>query len=52
MEVLYQSHRGRNIGQIKRSLQLDHKTMKRYIELVESNGFSRHEEVEDVLYYI
>ena len=52
MEVLYQSHRGRNISQIKRSLQMDRKTIRRYIELAESYGFSHHEEAEDVLYYI
>jgi Mu transposase, C-terminal domain len=52
MEVLYQSHRGRNISQIKRSLQLDRKTIRRYIELAESYGFSRYEEARDDLYYM
>jgi hypothetical protein len=52
MEVLYQSHRGRNISQIKRSLELDRKTIRRYIELAESYGFSRYEEARDDLYYM
>jgi transposase len=52
MEVLYQWHKGRNISQIKRSLGLDRKTIRRYIEMAEPYGFVRDDEVRDDLYYM
>lgn len=52
MEVLYQTHKGRNISQIKRSLGLDRKTIRKYRELAEPYGFSRYDEAKDDLYYM
>jgi hypothetical protein len=52
IEVLYQWHKGRNISQIKRSLGLDRKTIRKYIELAEPYGFSRYDEAKDDLYYM
>ena len=52
VEVLYQWHKGRNISQIKHSLGLDRKTIKKYIELVEPYGFLRDGEVMDDVYYL
>ncbi len=52
VEVLYQWHRGRNISQIKRSLGLDRKTIRKYIELAEPYGFLRDDEVRDDIYYM
>lgn len=52
IEVLYQWHKGRNITQIKRSLGLDRKTIRKYIELAEPHGFIRDDEVRDDLYYM
>ena len=51
MEVLYQTHQGRNITQIKRSLGLDRKTIRKYRELAEPYGFSCYDEAKDDLYY-
>ena len=50
VEVLYQWHKGRNISQIKRALELDRKTIRKYIELAEPYGFKRDDEVRDELY--
>jgi DNA-binding CsgD family transcriptional regulator len=52
IEVLYQWHKGRNISQIKRSLGLDRKTIRKYIELAEPYGFLREDEVRDDGYYM
>jgi len=52
VEVLYQWHKGRNISQIKRALELDRKTIRKYIELAEPYGFIRDDEVRDELYYL
>lgn len=52
VEVLYQWHRGRNISQIKQSLGLDRKTIRKYIELAEGHGFIRDDEARDYRYYL
>jgi hypothetical protein len=52
VEVLYQWHKGRNISQIKHSLGLDRKTIRKYIELAEPYGFLRDDEVRDDIYYM
>jgi transposase len=52
IEVLYQWHKGRNISQIKYSLGLDRKTIRKYIELAEPYGFLRDGEVMDDVYYL
>jgi len=52
VEVLYQWHMGRNISQIKRSVGLDRKTIKRYIELAQDCGFSRDMEIQRELFYL
>jgi len=52
VEVLYQWHKGRNISQIKRSLGLDRKTIKKDIELAQNCGFSRDMEIQPDLYYL
>lgn len=52
VEVLYQWHKGRNISQIKHSLGLDRKTIRKYIELAEPYGFLRDGEVRDDVYYL
>jgi hypothetical protein len=52
VEVLYQWHKGRNISQIKRALELDRKTIRKYIELAEPYGFIRDDEIRDELYYL
>jgi len=52
VEVLYQWHRGSNISQIKRSLGLDRKTIRKYLEMAQALGFSRDREPQDSLYYL
>ncbi len=52
VEVLYQWHMGRGISQIKRSLGLDRKTIRKYIYLAESHGFSRDIEIQQDQYYL
>lgn len=52
VEVLYQWHMGRNISQIKRSLGLDRKTIRKYIELALSQGFSQDMDVQQDNYYL
>lgn len=52
VEVLYQWHQGRNISQIKQSLGLDRKTIRKYIELAEGYGFVRDDEPKDYRYYL
>jgi hypothetical protein len=44
--------RSSNISQIKRALELDRKTIRKYIELAEPYGFQRDDEVRDELYYL
>ena len=38
VEVIYQWHRGSGISQIRRSLGLDRKTIRKYIDLAEGNA--------------
>ncbi|PKL47524.1 MAG: hypothetical protein CVV37_08170 [Nitrospira bacterium HGW-Nitrospira-1] len=45
VEVLYQWHKGRNISQIKRALELDRKTIRKYIELADPYGFIQAHEI-------
>jgi len=52
VEVLYQWHKGRNISQIKQSLGLDRKTIRKYVELAQSQGFNRDDELRDDVYYL
>lgn len=52
VEVLYQWHKGRNISQIKYSLGLDRKTIRKYIELAEPYGFLRDGEIREDMYYL
>ncbi len=52
VEVLYQWHKGSTITQIKRSLGLDRKTIKKYIDLAQRNGLSRDMEIQDRMYYL
>ena len=52
VEVLYQWHMGSNISQIKRSLGLDRKTIRKYLEMAQALGFSRDMEPRDTLYYL
>lgn len=52
VEVLYQWHQGRNISQIKQSLGLDRKTIRKYIELAEGYGFIRDDDARDYRYYL
>lgn len=51
IEVLYQWHKGYNISQIKRSLGLDRKTIRKYINLGQSFGLSRDVEVDGNSYF-
>ena len=41
VEVLHQWHMGRSITQIKHSVGIDRKTIRKYIGLAGGNGFSR-----------
>lgn len=52
VEVLYQWHQGRNISQIKQSLGLDRKTIRKYLELAEGYGFVREDGPNDYRYYL
>lgn len=52
VEVLYQWHRGRNISQVKRSLGLDRKTIRKYLDLAEPYGFNRDSEAMEYRYYL
>ena len=52
VEVLYQWHKGSTIRQIKRSLGWDRKTIRKYIELGQSHGFSRDIQIDDPIYYL
>ena len=46
VEVLHQWHSGRSISQIKRSVWIDRKTIRKYIDLAVGHGFSRDMEVQ------
>jgi transposase len=52
VEVLSQWHNGRNIKQIKRSLGFDRKTIRKYLELAERQGFTRDMPLQPYEYYI
>ena len=52
VEAIYQWHNGRNISQIKRSLGLARKTIRKYIELASREGFSRDMEIQQYDYYL
>lgn len=52
VETIYQWHNGRNISQIKRSLGLARKTIRKYIELAHLHGFSRDTEIQQYQYYL
>ena len=52
VETIYQWHNGRNISQIKRSLGLDRKTIRKYLDLARLQGFSRDMEIQEYWYYL
>lgn len=52
VEVIYQWHRGSGISQIKRSLGLDRKTIRKYIDLAEGQGFVREAELQPYTWYL
>src|SRR4030065_2250478 len=52
VEAICQWHMGRGITQIKRSLGLDRKTIRKYIGLAEENGFLRDIPVQTYEYYL
>ena len=52
VEVLYQWHKGQSIRSIKRSVGMDRKTIRKYIDLAESYGLSRNLEVQEYQYYM
>src|SRR4030065_2158158 len=52
VEAICQWHMGRGITQIKRSLGLDRKTIRKYIGLAEENGFSRDIPLQTYEYYL
>jgi transposase len=52
VEAICQWHMGRGITQIKRSLGLDRKTIRKYIGLAEAQGFSRDMPVQAYEYYL
>jgi len=52
VEVLYQWHKWRNISQIKRSVGLTRKTIRKYIALAEEQGFKREMPEQGYTYYL
>lgn len=52
IEVLYQWHKGRNISQIKHSVGIARKTIRKYITLAEESGFKRDREIQPYEYYL
>ncbi len=52
VEVLSQWHAGRRIRQIKRSVGIARKTIRKYIHLAQNCGFSRDKETQDYQYYL
>lgn len=52
VEMLSQWHAGRRINQIKRSVGIARKTIRKYIKLAQNCGFSRDKEIQDYQYYL
>ncbi|MDI6795199.1 MAG: hypothetical protein QME81_20435 [bacterium] len=52
VEVLYQWHQGCSISQIKRSMGMDRKTIRRYLDLARKCGLSREMNVQEHQYYL
>jgi len=52
IEVLSQWHAGRSISQIKRSVGIARKTVRKYLKLAEGCGFSRDSEMQAYQYYL
>ncbi len=52
VEILHQWQKGRSKSQIKRSVGMDRKTIRKYIELAEDYGFSRDMEPKPYQYYL
>lgn len=52
VEVLSQWHAGRRISQIKRSVGVARKTIRKYLKLAQNCGFSRDKEIQDYQYYL
>lgn len=52
VEVLYQWHQGRSISQIKRSMGMDRKTIRKYLDLARKYGLSRDMNVQEHQYYL
>jgi transposase len=52
IEVLSQWHAGRSISQIKRSVGIARKTVRKYLNLAEGCGFSRDSEMQSYQYYL
>lgn len=52
VEVLYQWHKWRNVSQIKRSVGLTRKTIRKYITLAEEQGFEREMPEQAYTYYL
>jgi len=52
VEVLYQWHKGQSIRGIKRSVGMDRKTIRKYLDLAESHGLSRDMELQEYQYYM
>lgn len=52
VEVIYQWHHGSSISQIKNSLGLDRKTIRKYIDLAQWQGFAREMELQPYTWYL
>ena len=52
VEVLSQWHVGRRISQIKRSVGIARKTIRKYITMAQHCGFSRDMEIQQYQYYL
>lgn len=52
VEILYQWHNGQSIKQIKRSLGFDRKTIRKYLQLADKQGFSRDMPLQPYEYYM
>ena len=52
IEVLSQWHAGRSISQIKRSVGIARKTVRKHLNLAEGFGFSRDSEMQPYQYYL
>jgi len=51
-DKVYQWHKGSSISQIKHSLGIDRKTIRKYIDLAEGQGFIREMELQPYTYYL